>query len=211
MSDEQNFAARWSDRKKAVQDEAEAEIVIEEVEELVEDLPEKTEAELLEELGLKDPDEMEAGDDFSVFMSKAIPQQLKNRALRKLWLSNPVLANIDNLVDYGEDYTIDPNAVVEKIASAYKVGRGYKDKWEAEAKAEAEAAAKAAAELEANPESLIEEEPVEEEIEAVTEEVVESDQMVKEIAPEAEVEMAVDQPDAEPIILRRKRMQFTFE
>lgn len=213
MSDEPNFAARWSDRKKAVQKEAEveAELVIEEADEQVEEIPEKTEAELLEELGLKDPDEMVAGDDFSVFMSKAIPQQLKNRALRKLWLSNPVLANIDNLVDYGEDYTIDPNAVVEKIASAYKVGRGYKDKWAAEAKAEAEAAAKAAAELEANPESLIEEEPVEDEIEAATEEVVESDQMVKEIAPEAEVEVAVRQADAEPIILRRKRMQFTFE
>lgn len=213
MSDEQNFASRWSDRKKAVQEEAEAEIevAIEDVEEQVEDLPEKTEAELLEELGLKDPDEMVAGDDFSVFMGRAIPQQLKNRALRKLWLSNPVLANIDNLVDYGEDYTIDPNAAVEKIVSAYKVGKGYADKWAAEEAAEAEAAAKAAAELEANPESLLEKEAVEEEIEVVAEEVVESDQMVKENMPEDEVEVAVRQADAEPIILRRKRMQFSFE
>ncbi len=213
MSDEQNFASRWSDRKKAVQDEAEAEIevAIDDVEEQVEDLPEKTEAELLEELGLKDPDEMVAGDDFSVFMGKAIPQQLKNRALRKLWLSNPVLANIDNLVDYGEDYTIDPNAAVEKIVSAYKVGKGYKDKWAAEEKAEAEAAAKTAAELEANPESLLEEEAVEEEIEPVAEEAVESDQMVKETAHENEAEVAMRRADAEPIILRRKRMQFSFE
>lgn len=211
MSDEPDFASRWSERKKAVQEEAEAEAVIQEVEEEVEDLPELTEAELLEELGLKDPDEMVAGDDFSAFMGKAIPQQLKNRALRKLWLSNPVLANIDNLVDYGEDYTIDPNAAVEKIASAYKVGKGYLDKWAEEEAAEAEAAAKAAAELEAAPESLDEAEPIEEEIEALSEEVVESYQLVKENPLEDEVEITVLQPDEEPIILRRKRMQFSFE
>lgn len=85
MTDD-SFASRWSRRKQAVKDEA-VEIAPEpEVEELPEE-PEKSDAEVLEEFNLKDPDEMEAGDDFSAFMNSAIPERLRNRALRKLWLS----------------------------------------------------------------------------------------------------------------------------
>jgi Protein of unknown function (DUF3306) len=38
--------------------------------------------------------------DFSVFMRDGVPEFLKRQALRKLWLSNPVLANLDGLNDY---------------------------------------------------------------------------------------------------------------
>jgi len=102
--------------------EPEKEAVVEEAREE----PEKSEAEILAELNLKDPDEMEAGDDFSAFMNSAIPQRLRNRALRKLWLSNPVLANLDELVDYGEDFTNKGN-LVEDVVTAYKVGKGFVD------------------------------------------------------------------------------------
>ena len=86
-------------------------------------LDQRDDAEILTALQLKDPDEMGEGDDFSGFMKAAVPERLRRRALRKLWLSNPVLANVDNLVDYGEDFTDAANAF-EKIQTAYQVGRG---------------------------------------------------------------------------------------
>jgi hypothetical protein len=43
--------------------------------------------------------------------------------LRRLWLSNPALANVDGLVDYGQDFT-DSATVVENLQTAYQVGRG---------------------------------------------------------------------------------------
>jgi hypothetical protein len=42
--------------------------------------------------------------DFSVFMAKGVPKALRNQALKKLWRSHPVLANLDGLNDYDLDY-----------------------------------------------------------------------------------------------------------
>lgn len=83
----------------------------------------KTDTELLAEFNLPDPDDLTLGDDFSVFMSNAIPERLRRRALRVLWRSNPVLANVDMLVDYGENFT-DSATVVENLQTAYQVGKG---------------------------------------------------------------------------------------
>ena len=66
-------------------------------------LAEKSDAELCEELGLPDPDTLQPGDDFRAFMAKAVPERLRRRALRRLWLSNPALANLDGMVEYGEN------------------------------------------------------------------------------------------------------------
>lgn len=81
------------------------------------------EAELLEQLGLPDPDTMAPGDDFSAFMPKSVPDFLRRRALRRLWLSNPLLANVDGLVDYGDDFT-DAAMVPAVLNTVYEVGRG---------------------------------------------------------------------------------------
>ena len=86
-------------------------------------LAEKTDAEICEELGLPDPDTLEAGDDFAAFMKQAVPERLRRRALRRLWLSNPALANLDGMVDYGEDFT-DSACVIEGMQTAYQVGKG---------------------------------------------------------------------------------------
>ncbi len=86
-------------------------------------LAEKTEEEVLTELDLPNPDEMQTGDDFSVFMKSAVPAALRNRALRRLWTSSPVLANVDMLVDYGEDFT-GKNDPVRLIKTIYRVGKG---------------------------------------------------------------------------------------
>ena len=84
---------------------------------------EKTDEELLLELDLPNPDEMKMGDDFSAFMSKTVPDRLRRRALRCLWLANPALANLDGLIDYGEDFT-DSATVIENMQTAYQVGKG---------------------------------------------------------------------------------------
>ncbi len=126
MSDNPAFLSRWSRRKQEAREEVE-ETLPAETPAGTPPEPEKSEAEILAELGLKDPDDMEEGDDFSAFMTAAIPQALRNRALRKLWLTNPALANLDQLLDYGEDFT-GKGEVVEKLVTAYRVGKGYVDK-----------------------------------------------------------------------------------
>ena len=123
MSDEQDF---WARRKAKVEAETLAEQAAVEQLVLAEQhavLEEKTDAELLEELDLPDPDTFVMGDDFSVFMSKTVPDRIRRRALRILWRSNPVLANVDMLVDYGEDFT-DAAMAVENIQTTYQVGKG---------------------------------------------------------------------------------------
>ena len=87
------------------------------------ELEEKSDDEVLEELGLPDPDELEPGQDISGFMQKSVPERLRQRALRQLWRLNPTLANLDGLCDYNDDFT---NAATDApgVATAYKVGKG---------------------------------------------------------------------------------------
>ncbi len=116
----------WSRRKAAVRSEAEAEErQFQQLKEQEEQkaLEERPDEDILEELGLPDPDTMGQGDDFSRFMKAAVPERIRRRALRKLWLSNPVLANLDGLLEYGEDYT-DAATVVEDLSTAYEIGKG---------------------------------------------------------------------------------------
>jgi hypothetical protein len=84
----------------------------------------KTDDEMLEELGLPDPDSLVKGDDFKAFMRAGVPARLRSRALRRLWLSDPVLANLDGLNDYDQDFT-DAATVVPGLKTAYRVGRGF--------------------------------------------------------------------------------------
>ena len=86
-------------------------------------LESKTDAEILDELGLPDPDTFTDGTDIRQFMEHAVPERLRRRALRRLWTVNPILANVDGLVDYGEDFT-DAATVLEDLQTTYQVGKG---------------------------------------------------------------------------------------
>lgn len=124
MSDE-DFLSRWSRRKKAV---AEEEAAVETAETAaINPVPEpatpEEEDQLLAELKLPVPESMKPGDDFSAFMADGVPQFLRNRALRVLWRSNPVLANLDGLNDYDDDFR-SPELTQKVLATAYQVGRG---------------------------------------------------------------------------------------
>ena len=116
----------WSRRKSAVKEEIEEErrqAEIKRASELQDELDVKTDEEVLKELGLPDPDTLEPGDDFKVFMKEVVPERLRRRALKKLWLSNPLLANVDGLVDYGEDFT-DAAVGAGFVETTYQVGKG---------------------------------------------------------------------------------------
>lgn len=119
MSEGRDF---WSRRRAAVEAEARAEEQLAAEAEMAK-LDARPDEELLAEANLPDPDTLEAPEAVREFLQSELPQRLKTRALRKLWRMNPVLANLDGLVDYGEDYT-DAATVAEKMQTVYQVGKG---------------------------------------------------------------------------------------
>ncbi|XYK79521.1 MAG: DUF3306 domain-containing protein [Labrenzia sp.] len=137
--DEKSGMDFWSRRKAAVQRSEELErVLVEEAEVAKEraELETKSDAEILEELNLPDPDTLTENDDFSQFLSAAVPERLKRRALRRLWGLNPVLANLDGLVDYADDFT-DAATVVSNMQTVYQVGRGMVERFVESAEEEA--------------------------------------------------------------------------
>lgn len=125
MVDEDDVFRRWSKRKRAVaQEEARESPGPDEPYSapVVEDGEDETA--LLQRLNLPVPETMHPGDDFSAFMKAGVPEFLRKRALRTLWRSNPVLANLDGLNDYDDDFT-SPEMTQKVLATAYRVGRGF--------------------------------------------------------------------------------------
>lgn len=72
-----------------------------------------------------DFDSLDYDSDYTRFMGKNVPEAVRRRALRMLWGSNPILANIDGLNDYDEDFTDAALAVTGLLKTSYKVGSGY--------------------------------------------------------------------------------------
>jgi hypothetical protein len=185
----------WSRRRAAVRAEAEAEEAVVRATEAEAEVvtreaeaAERSDDEILAELGLPDPDTMGQGDDFAAFLKSAVPDRLRRRALRRLWRSNPVLANLDGLVDHGEDYT-DKAVVVPGMMSAYQVGKGMMRHVMALAEAE-DVAEDAETDLEAEPAEAIEEDPVEATVIAAND--------------------AEPDPESDPAPAPRRHMRFSF-
>lgn len=116
----------WANRKAAVQAEARAEELAQaEALQAAQEakLEERPDEDLLQEAGLPEPEALESPEAVREFLKAELPQRLKTRALRHLWRMNPVLANLDGLVDYGDDFT-DSATVVENLQTVYQVGKG---------------------------------------------------------------------------------------
>lgn len=77
-----------------------------------------------DDLALPDVESLTADSDFSVFMKEGVPPALRRLALRKLWASDPMFNVIDEMIDYGGDFT-NAATVVEGMQSAWVAGRGY--------------------------------------------------------------------------------------
>ncbi|MFW2544604.1 DUF3306 domain-containing protein [Primorskyibacter sp. 2E107] len=116
----------WGKRKAAVEAEALAERKAEaerEKQQADAALAERPDEALLAELGLPDPDTVTDPDMIKKFLTDALPERLRRRALRRLWGLNPVLANLDGLVDYDDDFT-DAAVAVPNLKTTYQVGKG---------------------------------------------------------------------------------------
>lgn len=146
--DDEGFLSRWSRLKRRPEEDRDNDPVAEQAEEAAAaSLPvaEEFEADELPQRVLETPEEelsaaerewlenrrrAEAVDldtvayeaDFALFLKRGVPRALRKKALRKLWRSNPLLANLDGLNDYEEDFG-DP--ALNTFTSIWQVGRGY--------------------------------------------------------------------------------------
>lgn len=192
----------WSRRRAAVAAEAAADEQAAQdaaIAQQQEALAEKTDAEILEELGLPDPDAMVQGDDFKAFLAKTVPAHLRKRALRNLWRSNPVLACVDGLNDYDDDY-LTGSYGQGPISTTYQVGKGMLSHL-LEMERQKEAAL--ALQTEDAPDVAQPRAPVEEPV------VVEAEQTVETSPPEVEAAAVPDEQE-QPLPVPR-RMTFQFE
>ena len=73
---------------------------------------------------LPDIASLNAESDFSVFLRDGVSEDIRRKALRVLWRSDPVLANLDGLNDYDEDFSV-AHTIAEAVKTAYTVGKGY--------------------------------------------------------------------------------------
>lgn len=198
----------WSARRARVAEEEEALRETESAKaqaQLNEAQEEKSDEEILLEHNLPDPDTLTADDNVAGFMAKSVPERLRRRALRRFWRLNPILANVDGLVDYGENYT-DAATVVENLMSTYQVGKGMLAHVEYLAELAKKKEDEAEQELAEAEESLEEETPNDMSLTASEDEM--SDQVCHEdllITPEAVKEDNISEAPLKP-----RRMRFRF-
>jgi len=137
MAEEEKFVSRWARRKAESRSGVIAEDEVAEAE-ASEAMPEGAETpESVEDpedhpaMGI-DVESLDYESDFTVFMHEKVPEALRRKALRALWQSNPILANVDGLNDYDEDFT-DSATVVEGLKAAYDEAVRRRSAQEAEA------------------------------------------------------------------------------
>jgi hypothetical protein len=82
--------------------------------------------------GLPALETLNSQSDFTPFLADKVPEFIRRRALSVLWRSDPVLANIDGLNDYDEDFNIIDTLIDIAKDSSYRVGKGYATEEEGE-------------------------------------------------------------------------------
>ena len=136
--DKTSFLSRWSERKKQsalVQNTADTNDNTSEhlsaeskYTEQVDDSEETlTDTELLQKYNLQDPAEIMDEKGLDQFFNSEMPERLRQMALRRLWRINPFFGFVDEMVEYGEDYT-DAATVIDGMQTAYQAGKGYLQK-----------------------------------------------------------------------------------
>ncbi|WP_206452901.1 DUF3306 domain-containing protein [Aurantimonas marina] len=120
----EGFLSRWSRRKRDLEDaEPAAEIAPDDCAPVVEaDTPDPEAEENRIAAEAVDIDSLVRGDDFSIFLKRGVPELLRKQALRTLWRTDPVFANLDGLNDYEEDFR---NPAHNVYKSLWQAGRGF--------------------------------------------------------------------------------------
>jgi hypothetical protein len=128
LSEDKGFLSRWSDRKLQADAEdsekAPDALPAETAETAENEFEGKSDEEILSILELPEPETLKLGDTVEKFMDGRVPERIRARALRAFWKTNPVLANIDGLDEYCDDYT-DAAMIIENMQTIYEVGKGY--------------------------------------------------------------------------------------
>lgn len=150
QSDDEGFLARWSRRKRATAegkvvpaDAAEVAVVVDggELGEAATASPEQAPhtareggqgrgvlKRVLTEADFADVDfaALDFKSDYTRFMQHGVPDAVRNKALRQLWASDPIMANMDGLHDWWDDYTDAAVAVpAGTLKTAYRIGKGF--------------------------------------------------------------------------------------
>ncbi len=94
---DERFIDRWSRQKQDAREATDSPVPAPEAE------PSEPPAEI-DPADLPDIDSLDKDSDYTVFMREGVPEGLKKLALRALWRSDPILANLDGLNDYDEDF-----------------------------------------------------------------------------------------------------------
>ena len=205
----------WSRRRAAVEAESQAQAqALSEVELAAQEaaLAAREDDEILAELELPAPETLETPEAVRNFLKSALPMRLRNRALRQLWGMNPTLANLDGLVDYGEDFT-DSATVVANMQTIYEVGRGMVKRALDLPEEDAPEAEALVAEAEGEPEVLAaldeEAEELADELAGAAEDAAPCEVVAPDVADQRyqETEFA-DAPDPMPAPSRRMRFSF---
>ncbi|WP_135078959.1 DUF3306 domain-containing protein [Terasakiella sp. SH-1] len=112
----EGFLSRWSRRKTETETKEEVHPVEAPAVQCVEETAEAQSLAPIEEIpaeeqeaivaDLPDIESLTEESDFSAFMKQGVPEELQKLALRKLWKSSPIFANLDGLNDYDEDFSI---------------------------------------------------------------------------------------------------------
>ena len=132
-NDDHGFLSRWSARKTQIvrgasvpedsleeQNEADGTRADREIDEEAT----LSDNELLEKYELPDPNAINEEAGLDRFFDGKIPERLRQMALRRLWRINPFFGIVDEMVEYGEDYT-DAATVIDGMQTAYQAGKGY--------------------------------------------------------------------------------------
>jgi hypothetical protein len=145
---DEGFAQRWSRLKRQAREQQRPEeppaAAVPAEAPPVEDKKEerKEEAKPFDPADLPSVESLTKDSDYAPFMRPEVPEELRQKALRQLWATDPVLSSPDLFDMHNLDYNAVPT-FPEGVRSLYRVGRGLIDAIEAEAE---EAAARKAAE-----------------------------------------------------------------
>jgi hypothetical protein len=122
LAEPEQFLARWSRLKRRTRDGAAEPRPAATVPETV---PPAANAPPAEAPALELPsiESLTKDSDYTVFLRPGVSEDLRNLALRKLYESDPVFANLDGLLEYGEDFG-EPFRNAGVIATVYRVLKG---------------------------------------------------------------------------------------
>ncbi|MEQ8653049.1 MAG: DUF3306 domain-containing protein [Kiloniellales bacterium] len=124
------FLSRWSQRKRGIDAEEAAVGDAAAATPAGESEAEANEVEEAENRAAAEAVDLEALDyesDYEVFLKPGVPADLRGAALQRLWRSNPLLANLDRMNEYDEDFRTPTGAAAAVVKTAWKVGKGFVD------------------------------------------------------------------------------------